>query len=47
VAVTEPALAHRQRIPGRSHAKPVLPRGRAVHPVQVALLAARTAPTWC
>ena len=40
VAVTEAALAHPQRIPGRSHEKPVLPRGRAFYPVQVALLAA-------
>jgi hypothetical protein len=40
VAVTEPVLAHPQRIPGRSHEKPVLPRGRAFYPVQVALLAA-------
>ena len=40
VAVTEAALAHPQRIPGRSHEKPVLPRGRTSFPVQVALLAA-------
>ena len=40
VAVTEPALAHPQRIPGRSHEKPVWPRGRAFEPVPVALVAA-------
>jgi hypothetical protein len=40
VAVTESARAHAQRIPGRSHEKPVLHRGRAFHPVQVALSAA-------
>src|SRR6516164_4136544 len=40
VSVTEPILPHPQCIPGRSHEKPVLPRGRAFYPVQVALLAA-------
>ena len=40
VAVTEPARAHPQRIPGRSHEKAVWPRGRAFEPVPVALLAA-------
>jgi hypothetical protein len=40
VWVAEPALAHFQRIPGRSHAKRVLLCGRARYPVQVALLAA-------
>jgi hypothetical protein len=40
VAVTEPALAPPQRLPGRSHEKSVLPRGRAFDPVQVAILAA-------
>ena len=40
VPVTEPVRAHPQPIPGRSHAKPVWPRGRAFYPVQVALLAA-------
>src|SRR5262249_3948667 len=40
VSVTEPVRAHPQRIPGRSHEKRVLPRGRAFYPVQVALLAA-------
>src|SRR5262249_18609589 len=39
-AVTEPALAPPQRLPGRSHAKPVWPRGRAFYAVPVALLAA-------
>jgi hypothetical protein len=40
VPVTEPARAHPQRIPGRSHEKPVWPRGRAFDPVPVALVAA-------
>ena len=40
VPVTEPVRAHPQRIPGRSHEKPVWPRGRAFDPVPVALLAA-------
>src|SRR6516162_580298 len=40
VAVTEPALAQPQRIPGLSHVKPILPCGRAFYPVQVAVLAA-------
>jgi hypothetical protein len=40
VAVTEPARAHPQRIPGRWHEKPVWPRGRAFDPVPVALVAA-------
>ena len=40
VPVTEPVRAHPQRVPGRSHEKPVVPRGRAFSPVPVALLAA-------
>ena len=40
VLVAEPVRAHPQRIPGRSHEKPVLAWGRAYYPVQVALLAA-------
>lgn len=40
VLVAEPVLAHLQRIPGRSHAKPVLLCGRALSLVRVALLAA-------
>jgi hypothetical protein len=40
VPATEALLAHPQRIPERSHEKPVLPWGRAFYPVQVALLAA-------
>ena len=40
VSVAEPVPAHPQHIPGRSHEKRVLPRGRAFYPVQVALLAA-------
>ena len=39
VSVTEPVLAHPQHIPGRSHEKRVLSRGRAFYPVQVVLLA--------
>src|SRR6516225_5287035 len=38
--VAGPVRAHPQRIPGSSHAKPVLPWGRALYPVQMALLAA-------
>ena len=38
--VAEPVRAHPQRIPGSSHEKPVLAWGRAIFPVQVALLAA-------
>jgi hypothetical protein len=40
VLVAEPVLAHLQRIPGRSRAKRVLSCGRALYPVQLALLAA-------
>jgi hypothetical protein len=40
VLVAEPMRAHPQRIPGSSHEKPVLAWGRAIFPVQVALLAA-------
>jgi integral membrane sensor domain MASE1 len=40
VSVTEPVLAHPQRIPERSHEKPVLRYGWALYPAQVAFLAA-------
>ena len=40
VLVAEPVRARPQRIPGRSPEKPVLARGRAFYPVQVALLTA-------
>ena len=36
VLLAEPVRAHPQRIPGSSHAKPVLAWGRALYPVQVA-----------
>ena len=36
----EPVRAHLRRIPGRSQAQRVLPCGRALSPVRVALLAA-------
>ena len=38
VLVAGPVRAHLHRIPGHSHAKRVLPRGRVLYPVQVALL---------
>jgi hypothetical protein len=40
VWVADAVLAHLQRNPGRSHAQRVLPCGRALYPVRVALLAA-------
>jgi hypothetical protein len=40
VLVTEPVRAHLQRISGRSHAQRVLPCGRGLDPVRMALLAA-------
>jgi hypothetical protein len=39
VWVADAVLAHLQRNPGRSHAQRVLPCGRALYPVRVALLA--------
>ena len=40
VVVAEQKLTHPQRIPGRSHEKPVSSGGRAFYPVQISLLAA-------
>ena len=40
VLVADAVLAHLQRNPGRSHAQRVLPCGRALYPVRLALLAA-------